>query len=331
MTHTHREREDRPQDARPTTRSRRPRRRHAPWAAGRPRGARRALRREAPSTVAVVADRTDFAAMRGYRSFFPFGDHRAYLRQTEALLRSLTAQGVHVRVALFDPVAFAEFCGGRRIDADRPTSRSRYVAEVAALGATVPYRGEPVDALLPQLRSAAARRDTWDRATARLSVLGHCPCCEQDLGAIAVRRAARAVTAVLDAVGPGAQHLVCSVSTGGAPLLATLLVERGTGDGLRLAEADALLLSTVLAAGLATDSPGGVVLRTTTAQDTDPEVLRGWRLEHGWLTALTEGEVFAAYCTDPLTGEPIPPEPGVEYRAGVALPPPRDTHWPGPG
>lgn len=328
MTHTHHEREDRPRDARPGTRPRRTRRRHVPWAADRPRGARRALRREAPSTVAVLADETDLATMRGYRSFVPFPDHRAYLRQIEAVLRSLTAQGVHVRVAFFDPAAFADFCARRRIDPDQPTSRSRYVAEVAARGATVPYRGQPVDDLLPQLHAATERRDTWERATERLATVGRCRCCDQDLGALAVRRAARALTAALDAAGPGTHHLVCSVSTGDAPLLATLLVERGANDALRLAEADALLLSTVLAAGLATDSPGGVVLRTTAWRDTTPEVLRGWRLEHGWLTALTEAEVFAAYCTDPLTGEPIPPEPGVEYRAGLALPQPPDSHRP---
>lgn len=331
MTHTHRERGDRVPDARSTTRPGRGRRRPGRWVAGRPRRARRALRREAPSTVAVLGDVTDFATMRGYRSFFPFGDHRAYLDQTEAVLRSLTAQGVHVRVALFDPEAFAGFCTRRGIDPDRPTSRSRYVAEVAALGATVPYRGQAVDALLPQLQDAATRRATWDRATDRLSTVGGCPCCDQDLGVIAVRRAARAVTAVLDAAGPGTQHLVCSVSAGSAPLLATLLVERRPDEGLRLAEADALLLSTVLAAGLATDSPGGLVLRTTAPGATDPEILRGWRLEHGWLSALTEAEVFAAYCTDPRTGDPLAPEPGVEYRAGVTLPRPRDTHGPEPG
>jgi hypothetical protein len=48
----------------------------------------------------------------------------------------------------------------------------------------------------------------------------------------------------------------------------------------------------------------------------------GWRLLDGWLEPLSEGEVFAAYCTDALTGEPVPPERGLEYRAGAVLPRP---------
>jgi len=31
-------------------------------------------------------------------------------------------------------------------------------------------------------------------------------------------------------------------------------------------------------------------------------------------------DVFAAYCTDLATGDPIPPEPGTDYRAGTPLP-----------
>ncbi|MGW7595555.1 hypothetical protein ACWGK9_41655, partial [Streptomyces rubiginosohelvolus] len=43
---------------------------------------RRALHREVPSTVALLADERDFAAMRHYASF-AFDDHGAYLREME--------------------------------------------------------------------------------------------------------------------------------------------------------------------------------------------------------------------------------------------------------
>ena len=74
---------------------------------------RRTLRREAPSTVGLLADAQDFAAMRHYRTF-TFDDHTVYLQQVESLLKTLTAQGVHTTVALFDPEDF----GGSLVNAD---------------------------------------------------------------------------------------------------------------------------------------------------------------------------------------------------------------------
>jgi hypothetical protein len=89
-----------------------------------------------------------------------------------------------------------------------------------------------------------------------------------------------------------------------------------------LEEAEALIFCTVLAVGIATDSSGGVVMRTSTGSDTDQ--VRGWSLHNSWLHPLTEAEVFNAYCTDAETGEPVPPEPGVVHRPGTPLPPPTD-------
>jgi hypothetical protein len=202
-----------------------------------PETARRALRREAPSTVAVVADPAGFAAMRRYTTF-AFDDHRRYLRQTEGLLRSLTAQGVHTRVGLFEPDDYAHFCAQERIDPDTPDSRARYVAEIAATGAT-------------------------------------------------------------------------------GPLAAVLRIERTPRGGTEPATAEESAFRTVLASGLATGRPGGVVMRTI--RDGNEEV-RGWSLKGGRLRPLTEAEVFSAYCTDSRTGDPVPPEPGLTYRAGFPLP-----------
>ncbi len=92
---------------------------------------RRLLRREAPSTVGLLADEQDFAAMRRYRTF-PFDDHTTYLHQVETLLKSLTAQGIHTTVALFDPEEYAEFCAESGLDADTGACRSRFTAEIAA-------------------------------------------------------------------------------------------------------------------------------------------------------------------------------------------------------
>jgi len=282
----------------------------------------RALRREVPSVVALLAAEDDFAAMRGYTSF-AFDDHPRYLRRMEGLLRALASQGVHTTVALFDPVAYEEYCAHTRLDPDTPASRSRYTAEVASTGATVVYEGQPIDQLLPRLITVAEERATWEYASAVLARAGGCGgCgCGDGTGRAAFDRAAAALHAVLDAAGPGLHHLVCSVPVDDTPLAAAVhATVRPSTAQPTLAEPGALVFRTVLACGIATGSPGGIVLRTSLPGA--PDTVRGWALRDGWLRPLSEAEVFTAYCTDAQTGEPIPPEHGVEYRAGLPLPRP---------
>lgn len=302
----------------------------------RDRAARRTLRREAPSTVALLADEEDFAAMRRYASF-AFDDHAGYLRQTEGLLRMLAAQGVHTSIALFDPAEYEEFCADCGIDPDTSAARTRYTADVAAAGPTVTYEGQPLDQLVQRLVGAAEQQATWEYATALLSRAGGCGCGD-DPGHAAFRRAQAALRRLLAAAGPGHHHVVCSVPASGAPLVAVVHAEAtgGTGETGETGEAgegqaeldstEALIFSTVLACGIATSSPGGVVLRTTTPGA--PDTVRGWSLHQGWLRPLSEAEVFSAYCTDAETGEPVPPEHGVEYRPGIALPDPDSPDGP---
>ncbi|MBN3932414.1 hypothetical protein IQ279_22810 [Streptomyces verrucosisporus] len=282
----------------------------------RPETARRALRREAPSTVAVVADPAGFAAMRRYTTF-AFDDHHRYLRQTEGLLRSLTAQGVHTRVGLFEPDDYAYFCAQERIDPDTPDSRARYVAEIAATGATVRYRGQSLDRLLPLLLDGWERQEAGERATDTLTGLGPCPGCGKDLGQEALDAASGILDRLTAGAGPGTHHLVCSVTGSTGPLVAVLHIERSPRGGTGPATAEEPVFRAVLAAGLATGRPGGVVMRTV--RDGDEQV-RGWSLNDGRLRPLTEAEVFSAYCTDARTGGPVPPEPGLVYRAGFPLP-----------
>ncbi|MFE4061737.1 hypothetical protein ACFXP3_36555 [Streptomyces sp. NPDC059096] len=295
---------------------------------------RRTLRREVPSIVGLLADERDFAAMRSYRSF-TFDDHAAYLRQLDGLLRALAKQGVHTTVALFDPEEFAAYCADTGLDPDTPASRSRFTAAIPASGAAVAYDGRPIDALVPQLINTAVRRATWEYVTTLLADLGACADCGQDIGRAAFDRASHILLRLLEEAGPGTHHLVCSVPAGDEQLLAVLHADRDEGapppghatsldDGLSPDGAPALFdtseaaeFVSVLAAGVALEGAGGVVLRTTVPGT--PDRLHGWRLAAGGLLPLTEGEVFSAYCTDADTGEPLSPEPGVEYRAGFDL------------
>ncbi|MFF8837958.1 hypothetical protein [Streptomyces sp. NPDC015130] len=282
---------------------------------------RRALRREVPSTVGLLADAQDFAAMRRY-STFAFDDHTTYLQQIEALLKSLATQGGHTTVTLFDPEEYEAYCADTAIDPDTPTSRSRFTAHLATTGARVTYTGQPLSTLLPELVDTAVRHATWEYATTVLATAGDCATCGKDIGRTAFDRATRLLNRLLEAAGPGPHHLVCSVPMGDDHLLAVLHAA-GAAD---LEGTEATEFTAVLAAGIALAAPGGLVLRTT-----DPDArdrLHGWRLTDGTLTPLTEAEVFAAYCTDARTGEPLSPEPGVDYNAGFPLAPDPDDEWP---
>lgn len=280
----------------------------------------RVLRSETPSTVAVLTTEQDFAAMRGYRTF-TFDDYAAYLRHVHQLLRSLEAQGVHTRVAPFDPDGFAAYCRADGLEPDASWSRTSYTADIAGTGLTVPYDGQTCDELLPLLHALRSREAAWREASRILADAdgAHGPGGADEA---AFHTAADAVDALLAALGTGTHHAVCNVDGPRGPLLAVLhAVTRpdGTWD---VDESALLLFCSVLAAGLAGGSPGGLVTRTTvsTASHVSRETVRGWCLQHGWLTPLTEGEVFSAYCTHAGTGDPLPPEPGVEYAAGIPLP-----------
>lgn len=292
------------------------------------RSPRRRLRREMPGTVAVVADERDFAAMRGYRSFV-FDDHPGYLRQVDGLLRSLAGRGLHTRLAVFDPAQFAVFCAQQDLEPDSAGSRTRYAAEVAATGAGVTYDGRPLDALLPQLRDGHARARTWDEFMGHLSLAGTCERCGRDVGQAAFERAVHVVETLLTAIGPapGERILVCSVHAPGGPLAASVTLAAGDGPRQNASAPGLPLLCGVLAVAFATGCPGGLVLRTLPAGREGAggegrEEVRGWKARDGRLQALTDAEVFDAYCTHAETGEPVPPEPGVDHLPGVVLPEP---------
>ncbi|MET9432360.1 MULTISPECIES: hypothetical protein [unclassified Streptomyces] len=277
---------------------------------------RRALRREVPSTVGLLADEQDFTAMRRYRTF-TFDDHATYLRQVEELLRSLASQGGHTTVTLFDPEDYAVYCTEAGLDPDSPASRSRFTAEVATTGAGLAYTGQPIDRLVPALINKAVRHATWEYATMLLADAGECAGCGQDIGRDAFDRASHLLYRLLQEAGPGTHHIVCSIPAREEQLLAVLHAERPDTGPTLLDSSEGAEFATVLAVGIALESPGGLVLRTTTPAA--PDRVHGWRLDRGRLVPLSAAEVFNAYCTDADTGEPLSPEPNVDYLAGFDI------------
>ncbi|MFE1246541.1 hypothetical protein [Streptomyces sp. NPDC058735] len=272
---------------------------------------RRVLRREIAGTIGLLTDEHDFRTMRRYRTF-TFDDHAAYLRQVEGLLRTRALQGSHTSVALFDPEEYAEFCRLKDLDPDIPSSRTRFTAHLAHTGPTLPYEGQPLADLLAALVDEAVRQATWEYATTLLARLGACASCGEDLGHAAFARASDLLTRILDTAPPGDRHLVCSV-TGPPETLVAALHATDTGSGPQLDETAALEFTTVLALGLATESPGGLVVRASAPGTADR--VYGWRLRTYGLHPLTAGEVFDAYCTDADSGDLISPESNVDYSA----------------
>ncbi|WP_165988355.1 hypothetical protein [Streptomyces sp. YIM 98790] len=268
-------------------------------------------------TVAVLADRASFALMHRYAAF-RHESHAGYLRRLERHLRRLSRDGGYTQVALFDPEEYAEFCALRELNPDRAASRARYTGEIATAGPAVRYRGQPLSVLLPELLAVRDRQQLWSQCRELLLGAGSCPGCGTPHAECGVRRAAAGLAAVLEGTGPGVHHLVCTVIGDAGPVSAALHAERDAAGGTALPEPDTMLLSMVLAVALATGRPGGLVLR----QAGPGETVLGWATEDGWLRPLAEAEIFAAYCTDPHTGEPLPPESGVAYRTAPSLPPP---------
>ncbi|WP_217254566.1 hypothetical protein [Streptomyces sp. AC602_WCS936] len=283
---------------------------------------RRVLRREIAGTIGLLTDEHDFRAMRRYRSF-TFDDHAAYLHQVEALLKTRASQGTHTTIALFDPEEYAEFCTAAGLDPDAPASRSRFTAELAADGPTVPYDGRPLADLLPALVDEAVRQATWEYAATLLARLGSCATCGEDLGRAAFTRASRLLLRVLETAPPGNRHLVCSVSGSPETLVSVLHADDELDGSPHVDEAEALEFTSVLALGLATHSPGGLVMRVSTPGG--PDRIHGWRLRGYGLEPLTAGEVFDAYCTDIESGDLISPESNVDYCAPPYL---GDDHMP---
>ncbi|MCT9083512.1 hypothetical protein [Streptomyces fulvoviolaceus] len=271
---------------------------------------RRVLRREIAGTIGLLTDEHDFRAMRRYRSF-TFDDHTTYLKQVEDLLRTRAAQGSHTTVALFDPQEYAEFCEEAGLEPDAPSSRTRFTAELASTGPTIPYDGQSLTDLVPALVDEAVRQATWEYAATLLARLGACASCGEDFGRAAFTRASDLLVRILDTAHPGDRHLVCSITGTPETLVSVLHGDEDEHGAVQLDEAEALEFTTVLALGIATQSPGGLVMRTSAPGTVDR--IYGWRLRGDGLEPLTAGEVFDAYCTDVDSGDLISPESDVDY------------------
>ncbi|MGW2885179.1 hypothetical protein ACWDDN_07385 [Streptomyces griseoruber] len=267
---------------------------------------RRALRRKIAGTIGLLTDEHDFTAMRCYRTF-TFDDYQPYLRQMEALLRSRADEGSHTTVVLFDPEEYAEFCAETGLAPDAPASRTRYTAELAASGPTLPYQGQPLVELARELIDEDARQATQEYASEFLSHIGPCAVCGEDIGRAALVRASELLLRIFNTAYPGDRHLVCRVAAAPETLVAVLHSE---GDS-QLEHTETLGLTAVLAFGIAAQNAGRLVMHTSTPGRSDR--VYGWRLRGDGLRPLSETEVSDAYRIDAQAAGIDVPESNVDY------------------
>ncbi|MDI5969869.1 hypothetical protein POF50_011065 [Streptomyces sp. SL13] len=274
----------------------------------------RRARKDIGHVVALLTTPEDFGIMRQQFRSFRYTDYDAYLNQMQYLLDSL-AETSSAYVTVFDPAAFADFCAREELEPDSPSSRSRYAAGAAVQEVRLPYEGDEVSDLMDDLMEAVDKRQSLEKAMRIIgtSSLGGMPPYEF------LDRARTAVGELLRGLGTGTHHLVCSVAHEAERLVAVLHVACTDEGVTRVPEDDRLPFTVHVAAGLRSGGVAGIVARTSATQNEANEVVRGWTISEGWVRPLTEAQVFAAYCTDADTGEPIPPEHRVEYAAGFPV------------
>ncbi|MGX1727907.1 hypothetical protein ACWIGE_14700 [Streptomyces diastaticus] len=197
------------------------------------------------------------------------------------------------------------------------------------------HAGAYADHYLPSRRSALAQdlRNAEEEAAelerqigVRRRQVGAMSEYRAPLAHAAQHRAERLLQAVLDATAPGHRQITCSVSVAGRVQVAVLHALNQPAVEALPDHEDSSDFALLLACALAMPASGGLVVRSRA--EGRPEEVRGWRLREGGAYPLTAAEIFDAYCTDAVTGEPVAPEPGVEYRAAAPL---DDGHRPGAG
>ena len=151
------------------TRHERAARRAAPVAAPRPRtdpgtgpSPRRALRREAVSTVGLLADD---ATSRPCGATAP--SPSTTTRSTSSRSRPCSdpaPRAAHTTVALFDPEEYAEFCAEPDLDPDTPPAAAASPPSAAEPAPPSPTADSPSTTCVPHLIDRAVRRATWEYA-----------------------------------------------------------------------------------------------------------------------------------------------------------------------
>ncbi|HBF78537.1 MAG TPA: hypothetical protein DD420_00950, partial [Streptomyces sp.] len=127
------------------------------------------------------------------------------------------------------------------------------------------------------------------------------PCCEDD-------RAIDLLFSVLDVLDDGVHVLTALAVTPDGPMTAMAMVENRPGvSEMDVDEANRMVRVLSMTAD---QGVGGLVVRSR--KGVRARRVLGWRISGLTAAPVSSAELFDVYCTDPSTGEPMPPEPYTE-------------------
>jgi hypothetical protein len=113
---------------------------------------------------------------------------------------------------------------------------------------------------------------------------------------------------VTEKAGEGTHCLTLGVTgIGGTGIAEFPFIQDDEGMAASLAQLNSFC--ELLAVAVSGAHPSGLVMRTMS----DTQTVRGWHFTDGDPIPLNRAEAFNAYCTDPDTGDIIPPDPDTEY------------------
>lgn len=166
-------------------------------------------------------------------------------------------------------------------------------------------------ALLEHLITGTLSDDdrTTNLAVALLNATRTCACCGNSMGWAALTVADRILGALSQDLPGDQQNIVATFEHDGDVRTAELQLARVSGVLTANAE-EAVRFLLALAAGVCQDN-SGLTVRSSYPGATDQ--VRGWSIGHGVAIPLNRAQIFDAYCTDAVTGEPLPPCPQTEY------------------
>jgi hypothetical protein len=296
-----------------------------------------APRSEQVAGIALLAEESEWRAMADINQLFDHANYAAYLADVERRIRAAARTGRRVVVGPLMPDQFESRADSAGLARDSPRALREYELYIADLGPlSEPWNGEPIEVILTRLRAhvrAEALQTVAMPALAEAATLHSEP---DEAVRRAMSRGAHAFMALVEQGGDGQHELSVRVDLVGARLDYRLPY---TKCGHIMAFPDdggEQLVVILLAIASLAERPGHLLLtsrlhpsffprrRTPRPAPGTPEArreestLRGWRLGGELPQPLSEGQLFALACTGP-DGGPIPPEPGVHFRAASPL------------
>jgi hypothetical protein len=262
--------------------------------------------------MALLLDELDLATMTASYPSFEFDDYDQYLAACEQTMRSLLGAGHRVMIGSFIPAEYSEYCQAEQLPPDSATSRARYAMAVCEEDEPFPYRGEPIADLVASLAHRQQLRTLSIRTMDLLDPLPHGVVLEAEgytadlLGWLSTH------------IGPGSHIFTCHVGDGTHDPLEVVAEVAFGKNAMRAVSMEFMVLSLLLSFARAARAAGSVVMRSFTSS-TDPDsgwpvkIVQGWAIVEGVLRPLTATEIMTASRTDARTGDPLPPEPAVEY------------------